>query len=192
MKLSRRIEEEILLLKIRHSDQQAFAVVYDRYVDPLYRYVSFRVRSPELAQDLSSELFLKVWQHLTSERAPNVLNLRAYLYQVARNLVADYYRTAQETLPLDEALEVSGVRGNVASVERNVTLGEVERAIAKLKPEWQEVVLLAHVEGLKPGDIAPIIGRTPVATRVLLHRALAELKRILVSGSDQPTKSLTP
>ena len=67
MKISRRIEEDILLLKIRHGNQEAFAVIYDRYVDALFRFVSFRVRSEELAQDITSELFLKVWQYLTDE-----------------------------------------------------------------------------------------------------------------------------
>ena len=60
MKLSRRIDEEILLLKIRHGDQEAFAVIYDRYVDSLFRFVSFRVRSEELAQDITSDLFFKI------------------------------------------------------------------------------------------------------------------------------------
>ena len=64
MKLSRRIEEQILLLKIRHGDQEAFAAIYDQYVDALFRFVVFRVRSEELAQDITSELFLKVLNHL--------------------------------------------------------------------------------------------------------------------------------
>jgi len=176
MKLSRRIEEQILLLKIRHGDQEAFAAIYDQYVDALFRFVVFRVRSEELAQDITSELFLKVWQHLTSKER-EVKNLRAWLYQVARNLVADHYRTAQETLPLEQVSEIED-KSEVTLSER-LSLAEVEKGLRELKGEWQEVIILAHIEGLKHSEIAAVIGKTPAATRVLLHRALKELKRIL-------------
>jgi RNA polymerase sigma-70 factor (ECF subfamily) len=180
MYLKRKIEEEVLLLKIRHGDQEAFAQVYDSYVDQLYRYVSFRVRTQELAQDLTSDLFLRVWQHLTKPEGKGISNLRAYLYQVARNLIADHYRTEQKTLPLDEALQVTDLsQPRTLSPDHRVSLREIEQALTKLKPEWQEVVVLAYVEGLKPQEIAIIIGKTSAATRVILHRALQELKSAL-------------
>lgn len=179
MKLSRRIEEEILLLKIKHGDQQAFVVLYERYVDPLFRFVAYRVRSQELAQDITSELFLKVWQRLTAHQA-RVQNLRAFLYQVARNLIADHYRSQQATLPLEEAAQVASTEaGSEVTIDLKLSLAEVEQGLKELKGEWQEVVLLAYVEGLKPAEIALIIEKTPAATRVMLHRALKELKRLL-------------
>ncbi len=180
MYLKRKIEEEVLLLKIRHGDQEAFAVLYDSYVDQLYRFVSFRVRTQEVAQDLTSDLFLKVWQYLTKPEGGGIRNLRAYLYQVARNLIADHYRSQQNTLPLDEALHVTDVsQGRALSPEHRVSLQEIEVALTRLKPEWQEVVILAYVEGLRPQEIATIIGKTGAATRVILHRALQELKNVL-------------
>ncbi len=180
MYLKRKLEEEVLLLKIRHGDQEAFAALYDSYVDQLYRFVSFRVRTAELAQDITSDLFLKLWQHLTRDQGKAISNLRAYLYQVARNLIADHYRSEQKTLPLDEALQVSDLSlPRSLSPEHRVSLQEIEQALTKLKEEWQEVVILAYVEGLKPHEIASIIGKTPAATRVILHRALQELKNVL-------------
>lgn len=183
MTFSRRIEEEILLLKIRRGDQAAYAQVYDRYVDALYRFVTFRVRTPELAQDITSELFLRVWQHITGGTS-KVNNIRAYLYQVARNLIADHYRGQEELLGLDEmiAAPASSTTGQ-AQLERRVALADVERALTNMRGDWQELVLLAHVEGLKPQEIALIIGKSRAATRVMLHRAMAELKRLLHQGS---------
>lgn len=174
MQTSRRIEEEVLLFKIRHGDEAAFAKVYDRYVDALFRFVRFRVPSIEQAQDITSELFLKLWQSV-SKRDVRINNLQAFVYQMARNLIADYYRFAQETLPLEQAAEVTDAK----PVAGEVNLSEVELAIYKLKPEWQEVVVLAHIEGFKPREIARIINKSPAATRVILHRALQELKKIV-------------
>ncbi len=176
MKLSRRIEEEILLLKIKHGDQAAFAVIYDRYVDALYRFVVFRVPSEETAQDIVSELFLKVWQYLAIDQK-KVDNLRPFLYQVARNLVADYYRTTQESLPLEEAMEVKDSKS--ISLDRRISLVELEKGLRLLKDEWQEIIILAHIEGFKHNEIAAIIGKSASATRVMLHRAMQELKKVL-------------
>lgn len=179
MNLARRIEEEVLLLKIRHGDQAAFAVVYDRYVDALFRFVSFRVRTHELAQDITSEVFLKVWHYLTSGER-EVANLRAYLYQAARNLIADHYRKQEELIALDEAVAVPATgEGGHQHIEQRLALADVERAISKLREDWQEVVVLAYVEGLRPQEIAPIIGKSGAATRVMLHRALQELRKVL-------------
>lgn len=178
MKLTRRIEDQILLLKIKHGDQAAFASIYDRYVDALFRFVLFRVRNEEVAKDLVSDLFLKVWQYLVGGEA-KVTNLRAFLYQVARNLIADHYRdrASQETLPLEEAMQVVG--GGETQLKVRLSLAEVEKALKQLSPEWQEVILLAYVEGLKHSEIALIIGKSHAATRVMIHRAMQELKRIL-------------
>lgn len=177
MQLARRIEEEILLLKIKHGDQEAFAQIYDLYVDALFRFVSFRVPTQEHAQDIVSELFLRLWQRLREPDA-KVQNVRAFAYQIARNLIADFYRSAQETLPLEQAYDKPHDTAT-ASPDFNVSLREVEDALRQLRPESQEIIILAHIEGIKPKEIATIIGKTPEATRVMLHRALQELKDIL-------------
>lgn len=183
MHMKRRITDQILLLKIRHGDAQAFAELYDCYVDQLFRFVSYRVREQELAQDLTSELFLKVWQLLSQvEAKAKVDNLQAYLYQVARNLIADHYRSHQETLPLEEAIEVRDrAPGPAENTQQRLSLDKVEQGIKQLPAEWQEVVILAHVEGIPPREIAVIINKSSAATRVILHRALAELRKILDS-----------
>ena len=174
MQASRRIQEEILLFKISHGDEESFAKVYDSYVDALFRFIRFRVPNVELAQDITSELFLKLWQ-ATNGRDSGINNLQAFIYKMARNLIADYYRTAQATLPLEQADEVSAP--NISGGES--TWSEVELAIRKLKPEWREIVVMAYIEGFKPREIARIIDKSSAATRVMLHRALQELKRIM-------------
>lgn len=179
MSLARRVEEQILLLKIRHGDQAAFAIVYDRYVDALFRFAAFRVRTQELAQDITSEVFLRLWQHLTSGER-EVDNLRAYLYQVARNLIADHYRKQESLVGLDEAIYIPATgEGGHQHIDQRLALADIERALLKLRDDWQEIVILAYVEGLKPQEIAPIIGKSSAATRVMLHRALQELKSVI-------------
>lgn len=178
MSVSNRLRDQLLLLKIRHGDAGAYAEVYDLYVDALFRYILFRVPSEEVAQDLASDLFLRVWERLTNGLP--VTNLRAYLYQVARNLVADYYRQDQPLQLFEGAAQSASQRlADHHQLASQVSLVEIERSLRRLKPEWQEVILLAYVEGFSTKEVADIIGKSHGATRTILHRALQELKHLL-------------
>src|SRR5947207_925005 len=88
--------DQYLLFRIRTKrDPDAFARLYDRYVTSIYRFVLLKVPSKEIAEDLTSEAFLKCLQYLQTQ--PNVKNIRALLYRIARNLVVDYYRKTEQT-----------------------------------------------------------------------------------------------
>ena len=139
MSVSNSIRERILLLKIKHGDAGAYAELYDFYVEPIYRYVLFRVPAKELAEDVTSEVFLKVWERLSG--GSEVQNLRAYLYQVARNQIADYFRKDhQATLPVEmvdekqtmaESVELERYRNfaaaTAAALARNNCVGSCGR-----------------------------------------------------------------
>lgn len=177
MSVSNSIRERILLLKIKHGDAGAYAELYDFYVEPIYRYVLFRVPAKELAEDVTSEVFLKVWERLSG--GSEVQNLRAYLYQVARNQIADYFRKDhQATLPV-EMVDEKQTTAESVELERQITLADIETSLRQLPPHWQEIIVLVHVEGLKLKEAAAIIGRSHGATRALLHRALNELKKLI-------------
>lgn len=176
MSVRKRLQERLLILKIRHGDAGAYAEVYDGLVDPIFRFISFRVPTTEIAQDITSDVFLKVWERINGGEA--IDNLRAYFYQVAKNLIADHYRKTQAVLWNDS--EIENIEDNSqATIERQVTLAEIESGVKKLKPDWQEVIILTYIEGLSLKEVAGIIGKSYSATRVLLHRALNQLKRLL-------------
>ncbi len=174
------IKEQVLLLKIRHGDAAAYAEIYDTFVSAIFRYINFRVANEEIAQDLTSDTFLKVWERLTSDTEIKVRNIRAYLYQVARNLIADHYRQQQPLLLEDLAEELdNNSETTEVHLERQATLAEIEQALKKLKPLYQEVIILIYIEGLSIKEAAAILDKTSGATRVLLHRALNQLKSLL-------------
>ncbi len=178
MQASKQLKEQILLLKIRHGDAGAYAEVYDAYVDAIFRFISFRVPSQEIAQDLTADVFLKVWERLSSGEKIKVRNLRAYFYQVARNQVADHYRQDQPAL-FQETETEDLLASSPDTLASQVTLAEIESALKKLKPDQQEIIILAHIEGFSLKEIAAIIGKSHGAARVDLHRALKELKQLL-------------
>lgn len=179
--IARKLRDEILLIKIKRGDKQAFAEMYDAYVDSLYRFVLYRVETTEIAEDIISELFLRVWQYLTREEA-QVKNIRAYLYQSSRNLITDHFRIKESDISLDDITEGGEPEAESENLEQKFNLQEIESALKKIKPESREVIVLAHIEGMSHQEIGEILNKTPAATRVMLHRALGELRKVLGVG----------
>src|SRR3989344_5726047 len=94
-------KEKYLLFQVRtRKDPEAFAKLYDLYVDRIYRFLSFKLASEEDARDITSEVFLRSWQHIHDGKTLNTPV--ALFYRIARNLTADYYRSKQRSeVPLD-------------------------------------------------------------------------------------------
>jgi len=184
-----KLKEKILLFKIRRNrDTEAFGELYDLYVDSIYRYVFFKISSREDAEDLASEVFLKIWNYLVTEESDRINNFRPFAYKVARNLVTDFYRKNKHIeIPIDS--ENDTIIDNQKNIFDKLAIAseveEVSKAMKELKSEYREVILLRHVESLNIGEIASVIGKTNGATRTLLHRATGTLREILNQENEQ-------
>lgn len=158
---------------------ERFLATYDLYADGLYRFGLFRLSDKEAALDLVQDTFMRFWDLLTKETA--IENERALLYTMARRLVIDRYR-ARRTVSLDNMVEETGFEPAdeiSASPERLAEQREVTALITKLPYAYQEAVLLRYVEGLEPRDIAQVLGESPNAVTVRLHRGVDKLKELM-------------
>lgn len=167
------------------SDQQ-FLDFYDKNIDKIYRFVFFRVPGKQEAQDLTSEIFTKTWQYITEGN--EVENLRALLYQIARNTLADYYRLASRSnIGLDQ---ISGSEAKMEGlvtdqeqisdkIDSEIDLQVIKKALANIKQEYQEAVILRYLNDLDLQEVAEIMDKSYGATRVLMTRALSALKKEL-------------
>jgi RNA polymerase sigma-70 factor (ECF subfamily) len=180
------LKEKYLLFKAKNKDPEAFSRVYDLYVDRIYRFVFFKVSSQEEAQDLTSEVFLKTWQYIISGK--DILNLNAYLYRVARNLVVDHYRKASKKEVSFDALaqgadsldQESGLRvEQTKALEDKLQIEKIETKLQGLKDEYREVIILRFVDEMSIGEIADIMEKKKGAVRVILFRALNALKELM-------------
>lgn len=169
-------------------DEKKFLKLYDQYVDKIYRYIYFRVGSQELAQDLTSDVFLKSWQYLNRQesagRGETIKNPRAFFYQVARNLIADFYRQKNKLpISLEEIADKNIADKDDSPIEK-VLLGfemdEVRDALSRLKDEYQEVIIWRYLDEMEIREIAEILEKPEGTVRVLLSRALASLREVLV------------
>jgi RNA polymerase sigma-70 factor (ECF subfamily) len=178
---SRLLKEKFLLFRIRaKKDSEAFGELYDMYVHRIYRFVYFKVSSAEVAEDLTSDTFLKAWRYLQEKRS--VPHLQALLYSVARSVVIDWYRSSANErgdVSLDEAItgELPGTGSErlLKDIETDFDVTRVVERLRGLKDDYREVMVMKYLDGLSNREIASALGKTASHVRVIVHRATKAL-----------------
>jgi len=171
------------LQKLNKRDKEAFSKCYDVYAPKLYRHAFYRLGSKELAEDVTSEVFVRVWEFLT-DPAKRIDNLRAFLYRVANNLIIDHYRGKdRQPILIDEVLETKlGDEGRGAEkLGKNMEFEAVLKSLEKLPEDTRELLIWRYIDELSIGEIAELSGKTKNAVYVALHRALRETQKLLTS-----------
>ncbi len=173
------LRKKILFLKVKSRDPEAYGQFYDLYVSRIYRFIFFKVNSSADAQDLTSEVFLKLWYYIREGR--EIKNLNAFVYMVARNAVIDFYRQNQRrrqeySLDNPKTPELADKKTIGASQNFDFQLEELKAGLKGLKDEYREVIVLRFLDGLGISEIAEILNKSQGAVRVLIHRALKALK----------------
>ncbi len=167
-------------------DEQKFLQLYDQYVDKIYRYIFFRIGSEELAKDLTSEVFLRFWQYLNKNpelKNKKLQNPRAFIYQVTRNLIVDVYRQ-KDKLPisLEEVTDIKIADKNTSQDERAIRSSEIDMvkgALSNLNEVHQEIIIWRYLDEMEVREIAEILEKSENAVRIMISRALTELKAAL-------------
>jgi len=156
--------------------ESEFIKIYNENIDKVFRFIFLRVDSPEVAQDLTHQAFLKLWQTNNSD----IKNKQAFLFQIARNQLIDYYRK-RNSKPLSlDALEENGIEIPVNSFQNKIELTFemeiIKKALNAIKSEYSEVIIWHYIDNLSTKEIADILNKKENNVRVLLHRAIEALK----------------
>ena len=179
-------QDKKLLFRVKKKDKNAFIEAYDLYADDIYRFAFFKMGDTDEAKDLTSAVFLKVWNYAQSQGLDESKSLRAFIYKTARNLIIDHYRELREIeTRLDDGknslLEIlEDEKQNLqhqAEILSDMDL--VKAGLEKLKDEYREMILMRFVDELSFAEIAEITGKTAGSVRVQTFRALQSLKDLL-------------
>jgi len=176
-------DEGRLIQLAQGGSAAACAALYDRHYDAVYRYCYFRLGDEGAAQDLAGEVFVRMVARLDRFQARG-RPLLAWLYTVARNLVADHYRqrkrAAQVSLEGTLALQPDGGGDLGQEVDRTLMAQHVASALRHLTEEQRQVIVCKFVEDLDNAEIARLMGKSEGAIKALQHRALGALRRTLL------------
>jgi RNA polymerase sigma-70 factor (ECF subfamily) len=171
--------DAVLLEQARTYSTQALAEIYDRYSEAIYRYLYRYLGDAELAEDLTSEVFLRLLRALNTRREPRD-RLQGWLYRVARNLAMDWFRQQAKatTVSLHEELVADG-DAPLAEVEKNQAHRRLRQAIYQLTPSQQQVIFLRFGEGLSIAEVGRLMGKSEGAIKLLQYRAVRRLRKLL-------------
>jgi RNA polymerase sigma-70 factor (ECF subfamily) len=183
--------ELIKLAQNRQNDPdigaQAVGELYDRYHESIYRYVWSRVSDPQLAEDLTGDVFTNMVKNLPRYRSIGT-PFQAWLYRIARNLIIDNRRKAssRNEMPLVEEFDsIAGEHDPVQVVEDQMVVEQVQAVLGELKPLKRDVLILRFIVGLSLNEVASILGRTIGSIKVTQHRALKELRTMLETQTGE-------
>jgi RNA polymerase sigma-70 factor (ECF subfamily) len=167
-----------LLERARAYDEDALGELYDEYAPRMYAYLYRRVQDAQTAEDLTSEVFVRMLRAIQAERFWHT-SFRAWLYRIAHNLVVDHYRKQPPTpLALDEQL-VADQDDLESAVAERLSHQRLRSAIGRLTQGQQQVLALRFGQQLTAREVGEVMGKSVSAVEALQHRGLAALRRIL-------------
>ncbi len=168
-----------LVQKAQEGEPIVVSEIYDRYQRGIFRYLYYRVGDQQTAEDLTSEVFLRMIEKLSSYQDKR-LSFQAWLFQIARNISIDHYRkmNIRKNVPLDEGLPGTGEEP-LELVDREFTSQSLRHALEELPDTQRDVVILRFVVGMPIGEVAEALHKTEDSIKGLQRRALIALKDIL-------------
>ncbi|MGC5334866.1 sigma-70 family RNA polymerase sigma factor [Micromonospora sp. DT62] len=182
-------EVSALVARAQAGDVEAFGLVYDRYVDQVFRSIYRRVSDRQVAEDLTSETFLRALRNLASFRRPGG-DFGAWVATIARNLVTNYQSSHQRrerpVAELRDAAPVEQAPTPEAAAMASLTRDAVMAGIEQLNPDQRRCITLRYLREMSIEETAQVLGKTPAAVKSMQHKALRALRGLLSTTAVMP------
>ena len=172
-------QEASLVARAKQGDEAAISQLYRQYAPGIYGYVASRVGNPFLADDLTSDVFLRALEGLPRFEYRGI-SFGAWLYRIAHDRVVDHLR--QQARRPTQTLEngfLAPQGGVERTVEANLEAQRLRKAISQLTADQQQVILLRFSAGLKLRETAYVMERSIDAVKMLQSRALTRLRQLV-------------
>lgn len=166
---------------------RSFSELYRAHLRDVYSYAYYRVGNHHDAEDLTEQTFLQAYRHYEralreSEGRP----LRPWLIRIAHNLAANWYRdrARKPESAIEDAAVISAPHTTEALVEGREELGEILAGVQRLPDDRREALIMRFALGMDNREIARAMGKSDGATKVLLHRAIKQLEKLVSEPTD--------
>ncbi len=162
------LDDDQVVMRLRDNPAE-FRVLYERYFQRVYGYCLKRTSNQQVAEDLSSEVFIKVMSKIESYQPGN---FPAWLFRIAHNIVVDHYRKQKEVIAID-SLPLEGDSQMSSRVDNRLL---AEELLSELLESERELLSLRFGAGLSAPEISEITGKSVSAVRVQIYRILKRLR----------------
>lgn len=171
-----------IIESIKNGNLNEFSRLYDAYIDKIYRYIFFKTRHRETAEDLTGDVFIKALSKIQTFD-PAKASFSVWIYRIARNTVIDYYRSKKESADIEDAWDLASDEDVARTVQANLSLKQIEEYIQKLKPEQRDLVILRVWQDLSYKEISEIMGKDEGSLRVSFGRIVGGMKKEFGMGA---------
>ncbi len=178
------VDEDSGLVVQARNDRAAFVQLYRRHYDAIFRYCAHRLFDRAAAEDVTSEVFLKMVENFHRYRGTEA-QFRNWLYRIATNAVNHYFRRMNRHDRLLRAAREQSNNQAADCEESPERLALLKEAMLSLKPRYQTIITLRFFENMKLTEIAEVLGSSPGTIRSQLARALAKLRKKIASAKRE-------
>jgi RNA polymerase sigma-70 factor (ECF subfamily) len=176
-------DEKNALDGVQNLNSKLIGAIYDKYFPEVYRYVRYRLNDQYVAEDITSDVFVRLLQAVQNKRGPRT-NLKAWLLATASHIVTDHirrtYRRPTEVLP-EDVMDSTSLPGDEYDHKEQVL--NFKLAFKRLTAEQQHVLSLRFGDGYSLEETASLLKKKVNAVKALQFRALAALQRYIGDGS---------
>ena len=174
------IDDRNLIEKFKKGNKESFSLLYDKYVDKIFKFIYFKTSHRETAEDLCSQTFIKALEKLDNFSFNNNAYFSAWLYTIARNTVIDYYRRSNKSkndLNIDDVWDISDNTDILEDLEFKQKTEIIAKYIKKLNSEQREIIMLKIFEDLSYREISEILDKNEGACKMSFCRAIKTLRK---------------
>jgi len=163
-----------LAMKAKQGDNDAFTTLYNTNIKKIYDFIYYKTLNKELAEDLTSQVFLKVLKNIARFKSDN---FSAWLYTIARHTVIDYYRTNRETKNIDDCWDLADALNLTDNLDDNLNLEKIKLAMRDLSVSDRDLLIMRLWLDLPFKEIASSLGKREAAVKVSFGRAVNRLRQ---------------
>lgn len=161
------------------GDSQAFAEIYERYIEKLYTFIFYKVHNRETAEDIVSQVFMKAYERL-SQYSEERGTVSAWLHTIARNSVIDHFRTQKTSTSIEDAWDLSSDDDPVSDADTALKLQEIRSVMQELSSDQRDVLMLRLWSGYTFAEVADALGKTEASCKMAYKRGLERVRKDLL------------
>lgn len=169
------MNEQKIIKKCQKGDLVEFSLLYDAYIKKIYNFIYYKTFSKEIAEDLTSQVFIKTMEKIGSFDSSKG-KFSSWLYQIARNMVVDHYRAVKNDANIEDAWDLAGDDDLERDADAWQKLSKVEKYLRELKSEQREIIIMRVWQDMSYREIAEILGKSEGNCKMIFSRTMSTLR----------------